>query len=82
MKNLLAVGMLSACLTLPVMGQTTKTVRLRIVETSDVHGHFFPYDFVEGKPLQGTLVRVSTYVNRLRQQYGDRLLLLDNGDIL
>ena len=74
--------MLIACLTLPVMGQTTKTVRLRILETSDVHGHFFPYDFVEGKPLQGTLVRVSTYVNRLRQQYGDRLLLLDNGDIL
>lgn len=59
-----------------------KIVRLRVVETSDVHGFFFPYDFVERKPLQGTLVRVNTYVNRLRQEYGDRLLLLDNGDIL
>ena len=58
------------------------TVKLRIVETSDVHGYFFPYDYVERKPLKGTLVRVSTYVNRLRQEYGDRLLLLDNGDIL
>ncbi len=59
-----------------------KTVSLRIVETSDVHGHFFPYDFIEAKPLQGTLARVNTYVNRLRKTYGDRLLLLDNGDIL
>ncbi len=59
-----------------------KTVKLRIVETSDVHGCFFPYDFVERKPLKGTLVRVNTYVNRLRREYGDRLLLIDNGDIL
>ena len=60
----------------------TKTVSLRVIETSDVHGHFFPYDFVERKQLQGTLARVNTYVNRLRQEYGDRLLLIDNGDIL
>ena len=80
-KQLLAIGIGLLCQTLPTMGQT-KTIKLRIVETSDVHGHFFPYDFVEGKPLQGTLARVNTYVNRLRQDYGDRLLLLDNGDIL
>lgn len=59
-----------------------RTVKLRVVETSDVHGSFFPYDLVERKPLRGTLVRVNTYVKRLRQEYGDRLLLLDNGDIL
>lgn len=59
-----------------------KTVRLRIIETSDVHGRFFPYDFIERKPLEGSLARVSTYVNRLRKDYGDNLLLLDNGDIL
>lgn len=68
--------------TTSVMAQENKTVSLRVVETSDVHGHFFPYDFVEGQPLKGTLARVNTYVNRLRRQYGDRLLLIDNGDIL
>ena len=82
MKRLFTAALFTTCLTLTAMSQTTKTVRLRIVETSDVHGHFFPYDFVEGKPLIGTLARVSTYVNRLRQEYGDRLLLLENGDIL
>ena len=60
----------------------TKTVRLKVIETSDVHGHFFPYDFMEKKPLKGTLSRANTYINRERQKYGDRLLLIDNGDIL
>lgn len=55
---------------------------LRIIETSDVHGSFFPYDLIERKPKAGSMARVSSYVKRLRQQYGNRLLLLDNGDIL
>ena len=62
--------------------QKTKTVTLRIVETSDVHGSFFPYDFINRKPKRGSLARVSNYVNRLREQHGDRVILLDNGDIL
>lgn len=59
-----------------------KTVTLRVVQTSDVHGCFFPYDFINQKPLRGTLARVSTYVNDLRKTYGDHVILLDNGDIL
>lgn len=61
----------------------TKTIKLKVIETSDVHGHFFPYDFMEkGKPMKGTLSRANTYINRQRQAYGDNLLLIDNGDIL
>lgn len=81
-QTIIALGIVLLCLNhLSAMAQE-KNIKLRIVETSDVHGHFFPYDFTEGTPLKGTLVRVNTYVNRLRRQYGDRLLLLDNGDIL
>lgn len=61
---------------------TTKTVKLKVIETSDVHGHFFPYDFMEKRPLKGTLARINTYVKKQREQYGERLLLIDNGDIL
>ena len=57
-------------------------MELRVVETSDVHGSFFPYDFLNRRPKAGSMARVSSYVNSLRKQYGDRLLLLDNGDIL
>lgn len=64
-----------------VMAQT-KDIELRIIETSDVHGCFFPYDFINQVPKKGSLSRVMTYVNGLREIYGDRLLLLENGDIL
>ena len=59
-----------------------KAIKLKVIETSDVHGHFFPYDFMEKKPLKGTLSRVNTYVKKQREQFGNRMLLIDNGDIL
>ena len=62
---------------------TTKTVKLKVIETSDVHGHFFPYDFMEKKPIKGTLSRANTYIKKEREKYGkDHFLLIDNGDIL
>ena len=59
-----------------------KTVELRIIETSDVHGSFFSYNFIDRRPESGSLSRVMTYVDSLRREYGDKLLLFDNGDIL
>ena len=59
-----------------------RTVKLRVIETTDVHGSFFPYDFITRKPKAGSLARVSSYVDSLRQTYKDNLILLDNGDIL
>lgn len=59
-----------------------KTMQIRIVETSDVHGSFFPYDFITRKPKSGSLARVSSYIKSLRQSHGDNVLLLENGDIL
>ena len=60
-----------------------RTIKLKIVETSDVHGYFFPYDFISKRPLKGTLARVNTYVNNLRKEYGKNgVVLIDNGDIL
>ncbi len=81
MNRLAATGLAMLCLTTPATAQTRK-ISLRIVETSDVHGCFFPYNFIERKPMRGTLARVSSYVSRLRKEYGDNLILLDNGDIL
>ena len=83
MRTALLSTIIAAALTLSVQAQqTSKTVRLKVIETSDVHGHFFPWDFMEGKPLKGTLTRANSYINRERQKYGDNLLLIDNGDIL
>ena len=59
-----------------------KTVELRIIQTSDVHGCFFPYDYINMTPAKGSMARVYSYVKKLRTIYGKNLLLLDNGDIL
>ncbi len=73
--------LLAFSLTLPIMAQNKK-LQLRVIETSDVHGCYVPYDFINRKDAPGSLARIATYVDSLRQEYGDRLLLLDNGDIL
>ena len=82
-SNFIAVGMTALCLFTGNMTQaSTKPVTLKIVETSDVHGAFFPYDFIRRQPKAGSLARVSSYVKGLRAQYGQNVILLDNGDIL
>ena len=83
MKKLFITALAISCATLHLSAQTSKTVKFKVIETSDVHGHFFPYDFMERKPLKGTLSRANTYINKEREKWGnDNLLLIDNGDIL
>ena len=83
MKNLVisAILMMGA-LTVTGAPKGNKTVKLKVIETSDVHGYFFPWDFTEGKPIDGSLARANTYINKERKKYGQNLLLIDNGDIV
>lgn len=60
----------------------TRTVRLRVLGTSDVHGCFFPYDFIKRQATGGSLARLSTLAGKLRGEYGENLIMLENGDIL
>lgn len=59
-----------------------RIVKLKLVQTSDVHGNYFPYDFILRQDATGSLSRVCSYVRQKRKEYNDRLILLDNGDIL
>ena len=80
MKTLfLSIMFLSATIS---CAASNKTLTLHVVETTDVHGSFFPYDMLDRKPKAGSVARVCTYVNMLRKQHGKNILLLDNGDIL
>lgn len=81
MKRLIIIS-LSLIVTILTMNAQERTVKLRIVETSDVHGFLFPTDYITGKRIFGTMARVSSYVKRKREDYGKNLILLDNGDIL
>jgi 2',3'-cyclic-nucleotide 2'-phosphodiesterase/3'-nucleotidase len=54
--------------------------KLTLVETSDVHGAIFKYDFIYDRPSAGSLSQVYEYVTNLRKE--QNVILMDNGDIL
>lgn len=59
-----------------------REVKLKIIQTSDIHGNYYPYDFIHRKGAAGSLARVHAFVQKNRDVYKDNLILLDNGDIL
>lgn len=59
-----------------------QTIKLKLIETSDVHGALFPWDFINNKPTPTSLAQVYTYVQEQRADKSQSVILLDNGDIL
>lgn len=39
-----------------------KVVKLKIVQTSDIHGNYYPHDFILQKDAAGSLARVYAFV--------------------
>ena len=81
MKRIGFIYGLLFCLVLSVAAQE-KVVKLKIVETSDVHGNYYPYNFITRHECKGSLARIYSFVQKEREQYKENLILLDNGDIL
>lgn len=80
MKRILGLWM-ALCLVFAATGKE-KTVKLKLVQTSDMHGNYFPYNFITQQAGKGSLARVCSFVEKEREVYGSNLILLDNGDIL
>ncbi len=59
-----------------------QTVKIKIIETSDVHGSLFPYDFINNKTINTSLAQIYTYVKEERANKKQSVILLDDGDIL
>jgi len=55
------------------------TVKITLLETSDVHGVIYPYDYFKDAPANGGLAKLSTLVKGVRAD-NPNTLLLDNGD--
>lgn len=62
--------------------QKVKTVHLKLVQSTDLHGAFYDYDFRKNDVQHSGLSRISTYLKENRDSLGDRLIYMDNGDIL
>jgi 2',3'-cyclic-nucleotide 2'-phosphodiesterase/3'-nucleotidase len=59
-----------------------QSVKLKFIETTDVHGALFPWDFINNKAASTSLAQVFTYVQEQRADKSQSVILLDNGDIL
>ncbi|MFC1507755.1 bifunctional 2',3'-cyclic-nucleotide 2'-phosphodiesterase/3'-nucleotidase [Pseudomonadota bacterium] len=61
---------------------TAETIKLRILETTDIHTNVMDYDYYKNKPTQKTgLVRTATLVKEARAEVTNSVLV-DNGDLL
>lgn len=77
-KYFYSTCVLLACVSLSF----AQTVRLKFIETTDVHGTIFPYDFINNSELNGSLAQVHTYVKQERSNPEQEVILLDAGDFL
>jgi 2',3'-cyclic-nucleotide 2'-phosphodiesterase / 3'-nucleotidase len=62
--------------------QKPQSITIKIVQTSDVHGAVFPYDFINDREFDGSLARVSTFLKQERSNSSQHVIYIDNGDIL
>ena len=46
-----------------------KVVKLKIVQTSDIHGNYYPHDFILQQDAAGSLARVYAFVQKERETY-------------
>ncbi|MDE6264675.1 MAG: 5'-nucleotidase C-terminal domain-containing protein [Paramuribaculum sp.] len=76
-------ALIGCCLSTLTMQATDNKVHLRIIETTDVHGNFFPYNFITRSPWSGSMARAAAFIDSVRKESGaENVLLLDAGDIL
>lgn len=59
----------------------SETIDITIMETSDLHGTIFPYDYASDKATDYGLVKAATVIKAERAKDPD-LILIDNGDAL
>ncbi len=65
-----------------LISEAQTTVNLKVIQTSDIHGAIFPFDFINNKAVNYGLAQVHSYVQKERQSNENGVILLDNGDIL
>ncbi|MBN3575253.1 2',3'-cyclic-nucleotide 2'-phosphodiesterase [Vibrio neptunius] len=79
--NPLSIAVLGGMLTMagPTMAET---IKLRIVETTDIHTNVMDYDYYKDKPTQKIgLTRTATLVKQAQAEV-ENSVLVDNGDLI
>ncbi len=81
MKRLYPLFALSLAMLCTVPTDAEEVI-IKLLQTSDVHGNYFPTNFITRQPAKGSLARVYAAVKEMREAYDGNVILLDNGDFL
>ena len=65
-----------------VLSLNAQSIKIKLIETSDVHGVIMPFDLLGDSTISTSLSQVHSYVSFERHLAGQKVILLDNGDIL
>lgn len=72
---LISVGFMSGA-------QAEKIKKIQILASSDIHNHFYPYDYAQDAALdKGSLAQISSAIKALRQE-NPNTIVIDNGDTI
>lgn len=82
MRQRLTMFLFAAFFMVSCSSEKKSEVTLKIIQTTDIHGTIFPFNFIKNEPTQNALASVYTYVEKQREIFGNDLILLDNGDFL
>lgn len=55
---------------------------IHVAATGNIHGELFATDLITGERRETSLSQFYSYLEQLREAYGDRLMLLDHGNAL
>ena len=72
---------LRCLLLLAAVGTLASAQKINVICTTDIHGSFFPYDFVSQEDRDFGMAHVSNYVRTVRDT-AENVMLLDCGDVL
>ncbi|MBU0935156.1 MAG: bifunctional metallophosphatase/5'-nucleotidase, partial [Spirochaetes bacterium] len=77
----MVTGLLFSCASNKFEQFAEEPLVINFIETTDIHGAIFPYNFITGQPMDTSMSQVATYVAAQRAS-GKEVVLLDNGDSL
>jgi 2',3'-cyclic-nucleotide 2'-phosphodiesterase/3'-nucleotidase len=62
--------------------QRPDSVSLTLIETTDIHGAIFPYNFIKAAPMKNSFAQIATIIANERADKSRDVVLLDDGDVL
>ncbi|ENM5826542.1 bifunctional metallophosphatase/5'-nucleotidase [Vibrio metoecus] len=82
MKKTLLTSAIVLALTFPALAANGDIHNVTILGTSDLHGHFMPWDYAaDKKEMSGSLSQIATQVKTIRQEQPN-VILVDAGDTI